>query len=79
MKAVRILLGDDQDAILRAMNRVLRSSGVELFVEKHPENAVARVEELAIEAVVSDFTMPGIPVSRSSPSCAGAGRSSCTC
>jgi DNA-binding NtrC family response regulator len=60
----RILILDDEEAVLRALRRALRSafsSGsvqVEAFVE--PEAALLRAGEQDFDVVVSDFRMPGL-------------------
>lgn len=60
----RILILDDDEAVLNALRRVLRlafssaSVEVEAFVE--PEAALLRAGEQDFDVVVSDFRMPGL-------------------
>ena len=57
----RILLLDDEDHVLSALKRVLRSGfGAALVVETtvDPEQALARLKQVPFDVVVSDYRMP---------------------
>jgi len=57
----RILLLDDEDHVLSALKRVLRSGfGAALLVETtvDPELALARLKQVPFDVVVSDYRMP---------------------
>lgn len=57
----RILLLDDEDHVLSALKRVLRSGfGAALLVETtgDPEWALARLKQVPFDVVVSDYRMP---------------------
>ncbi len=59
--SLRVLLVDDEIAILRACQRVLRKSRFELFVSSDPKVGLSMVEEHGPFAVVlADASMPGM-------------------
>lgn len=56
----KILLVDDEDAILNSLRRVLRNQPYELFFAHGGEDALVLLEQHAIDVVVSDARMPGM-------------------
>jgi len=57
----RILLLDDEPHVLSALKRVLRTGfGPDLRVEEttEPDEALARLKEVAFDVVISDYRMP---------------------
>lgn len=60
----RVLVIDDEVLVLRALHRTLRplfqSTQVELEMFSDPEAALLRCGEVAFDAVISDYRMPGI-------------------
>ncbi|OGQ54311.1 MAG: two-component system response regulator [Deltaproteobacteria bacterium RIFCSPLOWO2_02_FULL_53_8] len=56
----KILLVDDEDAILNSLRRVLRNQPYELFFARGGEDALVLLEQHAIDVVVSDARMPGM-------------------
>jgi response regulator RpfG family c-di-GMP phosphodiesterase len=56
----KILLVDDEDAILNSLRRVLRNQPYELFFANGGEDALLLLEKHAIDLVVSDARMPGM-------------------
>ncbi|MBX9753947.1 MAG: response regulator, partial [Pseudomonadaceae bacterium] len=56
----KILLVDDEDAILNSLRRVLRNQPYELFFAHGGEDALLLLEKHAIDLVVSDARMPGM-------------------
>ncbi|MDO8696735.1 MAG: two-component system response regulator [Pseudomonadales bacterium RIFCSPLOWO2_12_59_9] len=56
----KILLVDDEEAILNSLRRVLRNQPYELFFAQGGEDALLLLEKHAIDVVVSDARMPGM-------------------
>lgn len=59
----RVLLVDDEENVLSALNRVLRRElGADFLAETHSnqERALQRAAEVPFDAVISDYRMPGI-------------------
>jgi response regulator RpfG family c-di-GMP phosphodiesterase len=56
----KILLVDDEEAILNSLRRVLRNQPYELFFAQGGEDALLLLEQHAIDLVVSDARMPGM-------------------
>ncbi|MDP3847156.1 MAG: response regulator [Pseudomonas sp.] len=56
----KILLVDDEEAILNSLRRVLRNQPYELFFAHGGEDALVLLEQHAIDVVVSDARMPGM-------------------
>lgn len=56
----KILLVDDEEAILNSLRRVLRTQPYELFFAQGGEEALALLEQHSIDLVVSDARMPGM-------------------
>ncbi|HEU4431196.1 MAG TPA: response regulator, partial [Myxococcota bacterium] len=54
-----VLLVDDEDHILSALQRVLRREPYELITASNPADALARCAARAVRVVVSDQKMPG--------------------
>jgi len=54
-----VLLVDDEDHILSALQRVLRREPYELVTASNPADALARLAARPIRVVVSDQKMPG--------------------
>lgn len=55
-----LLIVDDEVHILSAMRRVLRREGYEIVTAAGPFEALALVEDRAIDVVLSDQMMPGM-------------------
>jgi len=53
-----ILLVDDESAILRALNRLLRRAGYKVYTASSGEEALQVLEDTTINVVLSDFRMP---------------------
>ena len=56
----KILLVDDEEAILNSLRRVLRNQPYELFFAQGGEDALVLLGQHAIDVVVSDARMPGM-------------------
>ena len=56
---VRFLFVDDDDQILRALQRLLQREGFELHFTVEPPRVLAMIEALRIEVLVCDHVMPG--------------------
>lgn len=56
----KILLVDDEEAILNSLRRVLRNQPYELFLAQSGDDALRLLEQHAIDVVVSDARMPGM-------------------
>lgn len=72
----KILLVDDEEAILNSLRRVLRNQPYELFFAQGGEEALVLLGQHAIDVVVSDARMPGMDgatllseVSKRKPDC----------
>ncbi len=61
MKKSRILLVDDEPALLDGLRRSLRREPFDIFQASCGEEAVATLTSLDVDAVVSDQDMPGMP------------------
>jgi response regulator RpfG family c-di-GMP phosphodiesterase len=57
---LRLLLVDDEENILRSLQRVLRKEPYELHTATSGENAMALLNEQAFDLVISDARMPGM-------------------
>jgi len=60
MVTMRILLVDDEAAVLRAMDRLFRRRGHQVRTSPSAEDAVALLDSFVPEVVVSDFKMKGM-------------------
>lgn len=56
----KILLVDDEEAILNSLRRVLRNEPYEILMARSGEAALILLQEHAIDLVVSDARMPGM-------------------
>ena len=56
----RVLLVDDEEAILRAYARVLNSAGYAVETAGSGEDALAFLGRSAVDVIVTDLTMPGM-------------------
>jgi EAL domain-containing protein (putative c-di-GMP-specific phosphodiesterase class I) len=54
----RILLADDEPAILRAYGRLLQRAGFDVITASDGEHALAALQEGHLDAIVSDIMMP---------------------
>ena len=54
----RILVVDDEENILRALNRSLAREGFKVFTFSRPADALEALKELAPDVVLSDHLMP---------------------
>jgi DNA-binding response OmpR family regulator len=58
LKDVRILLADDDEAVLSALNDVLRSEGYEVITAKNGREAIEHFHEGRIDIALLDLNMP---------------------
>lgn len=56
----RLLLVDDEDSILRALQRVLQHGGWDIATARDGASALARLSDFDPDVVVSDYHMPGM-------------------
>lgn len=56
----RALLVDDERSVLNALSRLLRRHGFDVDVETDPIVAIARLNDVPLDVIVSDFNMPNI-------------------
>lgn len=54
----RILLVDDEENVLKALKRLLRSESVDIETCTNPLDALSRSREIAFDLVISDYRMP---------------------
>lgn len=60
MKNARLLIVDDEKAILSLLSAAFRKAGYEVTTATSGEEALAICETRSFDAVLSDVTMPGI-------------------
>jgi CheY-like chemotaxis protein len=58
LKDVKILLADDDEEVLAALNDVLRSEGYEVFMAKNGREAIEHFHEGHIDIALLDLNMP---------------------
>lgn len=58
--AARILLVDDEPAVLEILRRVLLAEGYEVEVAPNGKDAVRRMKERLFDLVLTDLIMPGM-------------------
>lgn len=58
--APRVLLVDDDPALLRSFSRLLRTSGYEISTASNGRDAVDQVDAGSFDVIVSDITMPNM-------------------
>ena len=58
--AARILLVEDDPAIVMTLRRVLNEEGHEVFVEKRGDTGLARARGEPFDAVITDLKLPGL-------------------
>lgn len=56
----RILLIDDEDLVLRSVEKLMKRSGYEVVVCKNGEEALTKFQETTFDLIISDIRMPGI-------------------
>jgi DNA-binding NtrC family response regulator len=56
----RLLIVDDEPAILRALGRAFRRHGFEVRTASDGEEALAALDEFIPDVIISDFKMPGM-------------------
>src|SRR5512133_4128327 len=56
----RVLVVDDDDLILKALSRILASSGFEARCYVSPEEALAHIDDDAPVVIMSDYMMPAM-------------------
>jgi len=54
----RILILDDEECIIQALGKMLRNQGYAVIACLHPQEALKRLEDSAIDLVISDLRMP---------------------
>jgi adenylate cyclase len=57
---VRVLFVDDEEHMLRAIERLMRGHGLEVYLEREPLRALDVVADRHIEILVADHMMPGM-------------------
>jgi response regulator RpfG family c-di-GMP phosphodiesterase len=57
---VRVLVVDDDELILKALSRILESSGFEPMCYSSPDAALAAIERDAPTVIISDYMMPSM-------------------
>jgi len=55
----KLLLVDDEVGILRALRRLFRKAGYEIFIAESAEEALTLLRENEIPVILTDFRMPG--------------------
>ena len=55
----RILVIDDEELLIRTMNKLLEKAGYEVYTVKNGEDAIAIVEEEDFDLGICDIRMPG--------------------
>lgn len=60
VRVPRLLLVDDEEQILTALQRSLRREGYELVLARTPREALVQLDEQRFDAVLSDHKMPGM-------------------
>lgn len=58
--AKKILLIDDEDLVVRSLNRLLTKEGYEVIVCRNGEEALKKAESEVINLIVCDVRMPGL-------------------
>lgn len=56
-KIIKLLLVDDEQSVISALKRILRSQNIEVLSTTDPDEAVAMCEKHKPDGVVSDFRM----------------------
>ena len=56
----RVLMVDDETELLDVMAERLGVRGIEIFTAESPEAALAMIETQSFDAVILDFSMPGM-------------------
>ena len=56
----RLLLVDDEERILSALQRTLRREGYEILAANSVDRALAILDEGPVDLILSDFKMPGM-------------------
>ena len=56
----RLLLVDDEERILSALQRTLRREGYEILAANSVDRALAILDEGTVDLILSDFKMPGM-------------------
>jgi len=56
----KILLVEDDDAIVATLRRVLTDEHYEVLVEKHGDTGLARAKESVFDVVITDLRLPGL-------------------
>lgn len=59
-KTQKLLIVDDEEAILASAKRLFRGKQIELITESSPEKALKILNKQDIDIVISDFRMPGM-------------------
>jgi len=55
----KILLVEDDPAIVITLHRVLAGEGYEVSIEKTGDSGLARAKESAVDLVITDLKLPG--------------------
>src|SRR3990167_6359776 len=57
--AKKILVIDDEELLIRTMNRLLEKSGYEVYTAKNASDAQVMAGEEEFDLIISDIRMPG--------------------
>ncbi|WP_162999397.1 response regulator [Burkholderia sp. Nafp2/4-1b] len=55
-----ILLVEDDDATLHAFRLLLERSGYQVILARSGQDALAKISEIAVDLVITDWSMPGM-------------------
>ncbi|NMF88209.1 ATPase, T2SS/T4P/T4SS family [Aromatoleum petrolei] len=56
----RLLIVDDEPAILKALTRTFRAEAYEIITASNGSEALAQLREAPVQVIISDYMMPGI-------------------
>lgn len=60
MKKKKILVIDDEDLVIKSVQRILSRSGFDVIICRNGEEAMAEIKKEDIDLIVCDIRMPGI-------------------
>ena len=60
MAQKKILLVDDEDLVVRSIDKLLKKQGHEVLVCRSGEEALEKIKTLNVDLLVTDVRMPGI-------------------
>ncbi len=56
----KILLIDDEELVVKSIEKLLKKQGYEVLVCKNGEDALAKIKDVKVDLVISDIRMPGM-------------------